>query len=233
MGGSGPPCNTWCLGPMRAHNPNGTSIGSAVFAQMTAECPYTLQWFACFRSKLPLHMLASGPHVIRGSLGPPESWTQMATWSFQQFLRGSLVWQTDRATDRPTDRPRCSERIHHLPDPRLVCKFVEIWLTGSRWNRALDTSPKNKTSPRSLALASAQIAPKIYQGQRQTMYCECPKCHPNRFTSGEFVAERVNTVKTHHKVNPILGLSYIASRRVITCWKWIPVPPIPVSSLTK
>jgi len=27
-------------------------------------------------SKLPLPMLASGPHVIRGSLGPPESGTQ-------------------------------------------------------------------------------------------------------------------------------------------------------------
>jgi len=26
-GGSGLPCNTWCLGPMRAHSPNGTSIG--------------------------------------------------------------------------------------------------------------------------------------------------------------------------------------------------------------
>jgi len=34
------PCNTWCFGPMRAHNRNGTSIGSAVFAQMTAKCPY-------------------------------------------------------------------------------------------------------------------------------------------------------------------------------------------------
>jgi len=37
------------------------------------------QWFARFPSKLPLPMLASGPHVIRGSLGPPESETQMAT----------------------------------------------------------------------------------------------------------------------------------------------------------
>jgi len=27
-------------------NPNGISIGSAVFAQMTAACPYTLQWGA-------------------------------------------------------------------------------------------------------------------------------------------------------------------------------------------
>ena len=35
------------VGPReRAHNLNGTSIGSAVLAQMTAMCPYTLQWFA-------------------------------------------------------------------------------------------------------------------------------------------------------------------------------------------
>jgi len=28
-----------------------------------------------------------------------------------------------------------SERIHADIDPRLVCKFREIWPTGSRWNR--------------------------------------------------------------------------------------------------
>ena len=51
------PCNTRCLGHMPAHIPNGTPIGSAVFAQMTAECPYTLQWFACFPLKIaPSHV---------------------------------------------------------------------------------------------------------------------------------------------------------------------------------
>ena len=30
------------LGPIQAHNPNDISISSAVFAQMTRECPYTL-----------------------------------------------------------------------------------------------------------------------------------------------------------------------------------------------
>jgi len=45
------------FGILRAHNPNGTSIGSAVSAQMTAECPYTLQWFACFLLKIaPSHV---------------------------------------------------------------------------------------------------------------------------------------------------------------------------------
>jgi len=30
-GGSGPPSNTWFLGPIQVHNPNGISVGSAVF----------------------------------------------------------------------------------------------------------------------------------------------------------------------------------------------------------
>jgi len=42
---------------MRVHNPNGTSIGSVVFAQMTAECLYTLQWFARLPLKIaPFHV---------------------------------------------------------------------------------------------------------------------------------------------------------------------------------
>jgi len=57
-GGSGPPiCNTWCFQPMRVHIPNGTSIGSVVFAQMTAECLRTLQWFVCFPLRIaPTHV---------------------------------------------------------------------------------------------------------------------------------------------------------------------------------
>jgi len=52
--GSGPPSNTWFLGSdaIRAHNPSGISIGSNVFAQITAECPYTLQWDAPFSLKI-------------------------------------------------------------------------------------------------------------------------------------------------------------------------------------
>jgi len=42
-GRSEPPYNTWFLGPTWVLNPNGISIGSAVFAQLTAESPYILQ----------------------------------------------------------------------------------------------------------------------------------------------------------------------------------------------
>jgi len=34
--------------PTRVHNPNGKSIGLAVFAQVTAECSYILQWDSPF-----------------------------------------------------------------------------------------------------------------------------------------------------------------------------------------
>jgi len=37
-----------------------------------------------------------------------------------------------------------SERIHADIEPRLVCKFREIWLTGNRQTRALFTGQKTK-----------------------------------------------------------------------------------------
>jgi len=50
--GSVYPSNTWFLGPSQILNPNGSWIGSVVFAQLTTECPYTLQWDA--RSSLKI-----------------------------------------------------------------------------------------------------------------------------------------------------------------------------------
>jgi len=104
--GSGPHLsNPWCLGPMRARNPNVTSIGSAVFAQMTAECPYTLQWFTRFPFKIaPFRW---------GIWTPCNTWFFGPTWVLNpngksivsSVLHGSLVWQTERQTDRQTGRP--------------------------------------------------------------------------------------------------------------------------------
>jgi len=42
------PSNTWFLGPTRVSILSGISTGSADFAQITVECPYTLQWTATF-----------------------------------------------------------------------------------------------------------------------------------------------------------------------------------------
>ena len=49
----------------------------------------------------------------------------------------------------------------------VLFKFREIWPTGNRWNRTLLTWQKN--SPGSPALATARIAPKIYQGQPENV----------------------------------------------------------------
>jgi len=87
--------------PSSQHNPY-ISIRSAVFSQMTAECPYTLEWAAPSPIKIAPSHGGCEPHLIRGSLGPPESLTQTASQSVQPFLQGSLVCQTDRLSIRQT-----------------------------------------------------------------------------------------------------------------------------------
>jgi len=52
-------------------------------------------------SKLLLPTADLDPHLIYGSLDPPESSTQTAPQSVEPFLLGSLL-------SRQTDRPRCS-----------------------------------------------------------------------------------------------------------------------------
>ena len=81
------PSHSWFLGPFRDHNPNGITIGSAVFTQMTTECPYTLQWAAPSPSKLPLRMGDLDLNLIHGSLGQPECSTQTASRSVCRFCR--------------------------------------------------------------------------------------------------------------------------------------------------
>jgi len=94
-----------------------------------------------------------------------------------------------------------SKRIHANIDPHLVCKFREIW------------RPDKKIWARSPTLTSARIAPKICQGQLQTIFSECPKFHPNPFTSGGVIAGRVNVIETRHKEFPILGEASSPSKK--------------------
>jgi len=105
--GSVPPSNTWFLGSIQLSTLNGISIGSAVFAQMTAESPIyngpPLPHRNC-----PFPWGEVYPHPIHGSLGAPDSLTQPASRPVQPFLQGSLVRQIDIQTDRQTDGPRYS-----------------------------------------------------------------------------------------------------------------------------
>jgi len=66
--------------------------------------------------------------------------------------------------------------------------------------------PDKKFAMALYALATAPNAPKIRQGQPQTMYSDCScRFHPNRFTFD--FSERVNTVRARSRVNPIFGWS--------------------------
>ena len=66
---------------------------------------------------------------------------------------------------------------------------------------------KKQNSSASQVVATARFAPKICQDQPPTMYSECSRFHPNRFTFCGVIVERVNTAKSPRKVNPILGRS--------------------------
>jgi len=81
---------SWFLGPTRVLNPNGIAIGSAVFAQLTAEHLYTLKWAALPPENYPFPW-GTGPHLIHGSLGPPKSSTQTGSRSVQLATHGLLL----------------------------------------------------------------------------------------------------------------------------------------------
>jgi len=91
-GRSGPPSKTRFLEPIRAQNPYSILIGSAFFAQMTAEChicrvPILYNGLHLSPSKLPLPMGDVDPHLTRGSVGQPESSTERHLDRFSCFCR--------------------------------------------------------------------------------------------------------------------------------------------------
>jgi len=80
---------------IQAHKPNGILIGSAIFAQTTAQSSYTLQWDApSSPENCPFHG-GSGSHLIQASLSQPKSSTQTAFGWFSHFCRAQYC---DRQT---------------------------------------------------------------------------------------------------------------------------------------
>jgi len=95
--------NLCILRPTRVHQP--------CLHRWLRSVPILYNGLPVSHSKLPLPMLASRYHVIRSSLGPPESGAKVATWSLQPFFSGltsvTADWQSDRQTDRPGYSVRC------------------------------------------------------------------------------------------------------------------------------
>jgi len=61
----------------------------AIYAQLTVERRYTLQWAALSPSKLPLPMAGSRPNLIHDSLGSSKPTIQTASRLVQPFLHSS------------------------------------------------------------------------------------------------------------------------------------------------
>jgi len=94
------PPSTRFLGSTRILNPNGISIGSTVFAHLTAKNPYTLER-APFSSKTALPMGDLDPHIIHGFLGPPKSSTQTASQLVQLYLQAHYWPLYSAGNNRP------------------------------------------------------------------------------------------------------------------------------------
>jgi len=110
----------------RVLNPKGISIWSAVSAQLTIECPYTLQWIAPSPLKTAHSPGDLDRHLIYGSFGLPESSTQTASQSVQPFFctahrRTSLYL-----------RMGCSF-APKLPLPMRICIPSNTWFPGPNW----------------------------------------------------------------------------------------------------
>jgi len=101
-----------------------------------------------------------------------------------------------------------------LPRRSTGCVHISWNLADRKSVKSCVAYVTNKQkSSRSSDLATARIAPKICQGQPQTMYPECSRFHWNRFTFDGVISERANTVRARSKVNPIFVWS-LASRRI-------------------
>jgi len=102
--------------------------------------------------------------------------------------------------------------FHRLTDWRCCSNFVKFGRREIGEIVRYLPDKNNKISPVSQTVATAWIAPKIYRGQPPTVYSKCSRFHPNRFTFGGLISERVNTAKSCPKVNPIFGGSLSSSR---------------------
>ena len=119
MGGSGFPSNLWFLGPISAHIPKGISNGSAIFAQLTAQCPYSLQWAPLSPKNCAFARGASIQLMIPCASPSPQS-KKTASWLVEPFLHR---W--------PQSVPVFLYFTMGCPFPLKIAPPVGMWFFGS------------------------------------------------------------------------------------------------------
>ena len=140
--------------------------------------------------------------AICSHCGVMAAWS-CKTWNFvEKFLR--LFGKT---TPTVKFSKLCTESFHRLTDRRCCVQISRNVADG----KSAKSCVIYQTKIQNFA-ARLSIAPKICRGQPPTMYSECSRFHPNRFTFDGVRDERVNTAKLPLKVNPIFGWSLASSR---------------------
>ena len=103
---------------------------------------------------------------------------EIAAWSWKSSIVTWVFWKKTPLTGKFSQI--CSERIHHVSEPRLVCKFREIWLTGNRQSRALFTWQKK--FPQALPLS-------LLRGSRPKSVKQYTRSSPNFIQTRSLPAE--------------------------------------------
>ena len=144
--------------------PDGISIGTAFFTQLTAERPCTLQCAASFSEKCPFPG-EEDLHQIYGFLSPPEPITRTASRSVQPFLyssRQNVVGHAracyssrncffDWGISTPSNA--CFLEAHMSPKPKrhldLFCRFRTA-AQCRRTCRGMPFAPQNCPLPKEI-----------------------------------------------------------------------------------
>jgi len=108
----------WAQSP---HRPNGISVVSAIFAQLTAH------FRRPFSQNCPFARDDLDPHLIRGSLGPWESITQTSSRSFQPF-NCAFAWDD---LDRRSPHAKVP-LAHPTPNPKRYLDRYSRFSTAHR-----------------------------------------------------------------------------------------------------
>jgi len=95
---SRPPPNLWFLGPTGLHPKLHVDVDQVSPFSAAIFSPYTAQWGeTCRPQNCPFPWGDPGPHLVHGSLAPPESISQTASQLIFHFCRADgCVQQTDR-----------------------------------------------------------------------------------------------------------------------------------------
>ena len=152
------PSNTCLLGPTLVYN--GFSIGSAVFTQLTADCPYTSQWAAPFPLKISPSHGEYGPRAMRGSFGNNQVFLPHPSPQPKRHLDRFSRFCRAHDHNRPTDRPYATPSVTH--------DRIYVRSTAMRPKKLANRTKLTKTKKCVRSLDCCDVIYTVFQFQKVT-----------------------------------------------------------------